>query len=113
MVVLGLALFAAIAYNFGAWTMGSRKLLDTFLCTILPYFYNLNTRLEIVDTVLTLLIPSVTISVLNIRIIYAVFKIHRDQEEMNHSIHSFTGLMLHLNSDTCKWVNYSAHILRY
>ncbi len=75
--------------------MGSVDIGEHSLCMVLPHLYTLNTRLEIVDTVLTLLIPSVTISALNIRIIYAVFKIHRDRRTMNtthnHRHHSSNG----------------------
>ncbi len=99
MVVLGLALFAAVAYSFGAWTMGPVYFpFGEQLCTVLPHFYDLNTRLEIVDTVLTLLIPSITISVLNIRIIYAVFKIHRDKRHMGSLTHNCNGF--HSESQT-------------
>ena len=89
-VVAALALTGTVLYNWTAWTMHSENFLGRSLCIVQQHFYDLNTRLEIVDTVITLLIPFFTISALNIRIIYAVFKIHRDRRHIS-STHSMNG----------------------
>ena len=60
------------------------------LCMVLPEWDGTITILDLFDTVLTLLIPSVTIMVLNVRIIYAVCRIHRDRRHMG-STHFCNG----------------------
>ena len=70
-VVIFLALFAFAAYSFGAWTSG---LVHPALgegaprCQPLPEYRNLVNILNNIDTVITLIIPSISIFVLNVRI---------------------------------------------
>ena len=90
-VVLALAVTAAVIYSWKAWTIGPTVMPDgRYLCAVRPHFESTTLILEIVDSVLTLIIPSITIIALNIQIIYAVCKIHRDRRHMS-STHSSNG----------------------
>ena len=91
-VVLALAVTAAVIYNWRAWTTGPVTTLipGHSLCAPLHKWDSTVIILEIIDTILTLLIPSVTIMVLNVGIVCAVCTIQRDRRHMS-STHLSNG----------------------
>lgn len=78
-VVCALGLFATLAYTFALWTSTVFDVRGTPFCMPMPKYYQLVTILNTVDTVITLVVPSVLIVLFNIRIIYAVVLVHRNR----------------------------------
>ena len=78
-VVLVLIIIGLIMYSFTTWTSGIMKINNISVCMPFPHFYDIITVMTSVDIIVTLLVPSSIIIVLNIRI---VMKIHHFQETL-------------------------------
>ena len=91
-VVVSLAIFGFAAYNFGIWTPGSIYMTRSNgterygpYCTIIDEYRHLIYILNNVDTVVTLILPSCIITVLNLQIIRAVTRINKDRHQVLYS----------------------------
>ena len=89
-VVISLAIFGFIAYNFGIWIPTAiyiegpnGKRISS--CFIKEKYSHLNNIINNIDTVVTLILPSCMIIVLNVQIIRAVTKINSDHRQVLYS----------------------------
>lgn len=100
-VVLWLAVFACIAYSFGAWTSGivSSNPGQPPQCQPLPKYRNLVDILNNVDTVITLIIPSISIFVLNVRLATKIKYFYAKRMVMT-ATHLTTSSNINLNDVT-------------
>ena len=80
-IVLALTIFSVVAYSFGAWTSG----IINSTCTCLPRYENMVKTLNNVDTVVTLIIPCLTIFVMNTRIVYKISHFYERRASMSAS----------------------------
>ena len=82
--VVGLAAFAGAAHGYGAWTTGVTRPWPGSgpICAPLRRYAGLLSAVHVVDTVLTLLLPFVVISLLNVRIVVAVLRQNRARQAM-------------------------------
>jgi len=80
--VIGLAAFACAAYGYGAWTSGVTELWPGGgrICAPLRRYAAALSAVHVVDTFLTLLLPFVIISLLNVRIVVTVFRQNRARQ---------------------------------
>ena len=81
-VVLSLALTGGLIYSFKTWTSGvvSSDYVHTLaLCMEDPQYFNFLTAMKGLDSVLTLIIPSVIVVILNIRIIIKIINVERQR----------------------------------
>ena len=90
-VVVSLALFAIVAYNFAIWTSGSflmpssSPIAGQRLCYPIDPWRNFLKFSSNIDSIITLLIPFIAIAVLNVNIIYVI----------THYRHQANNFMLH------------------
>ena len=90
-VVVSLALFAIVAYNFAIWTSGSfvmpssSPIAGQRLCYPIDSWRNFLKFSSNIDSIITLLIPFIVIAVLNVHIIYVI----------THYRHQANHFMLH------------------
>ena len=77
-VVTSLAILSFVIYSFVIWTSGVLVLYGVGECLPKPEYLRMWTFIYSVDTLSTLLVPSAVIIVLNIMIICAVYRFHRD-----------------------------------
>ena len=93
-VVTSLALFGFLAYNFGIWAPNSEYIntadFTGSYCIIKEKYTHLIHILNNIDTVVTLILPSFTIIILNLQIIRAVTRINKDRRQVLYS-HSVAG----------------------
>ena len=84
-VVTALAGLAFLTYTFVIWTSEMKIPFMSKITTCLPKkeYHHLWTCFYSIDTIFTLIIPSIAIIFLNIRIIVAVVRLHRDARRMN------------------------------
>ena len=81
-VVLSLAFTGGLIYSFKTWTSGvvSSDYVQTLaLCMEYPQYFNFLTAMKGLDSVLTLIIPSVIVVILNIRIIMKIINVERQR----------------------------------
>ena len=81
-VVLSLAFTGGLIYSFKTWTSGvvSSDYVHTLaLCMEYPQYFNFLTAMKGLDSVLTLIIPSVIVVILNIRIIIKIINVERQR----------------------------------
>ena len=71
-ITIFLSALAVVLYSHGIWTSGIAAFGRHSQCVPLPKFKNLIQIANNIDTVITLIIPSVAIFVMNIRIAYAI-----------------------------------------
>ena len=93
-VFTSLAIFGFLAYNFGIWAPNSTYIKTTDFtgpyCIIKEKYTRLIHILNNIDTVVTLILPSFTIIILNLQIIRAVTRLHKDRRQVLYS-HSVVG----------------------
>jgi len=82
--VIALALFAGVAYHYAAWTSG---VIEPWpgggrICVPQRRYTPVMSVVYVVDTVVTLLLPFVVITLLNVRIAVTVFRHNRDRQAM-------------------------------
>ncbi len=78
-VVLCLAFTSCVIYSFKTWTSGIAYIDTLALCMPYPQYYNFLTAMTGLDSVLTLIIPSVIVIILNIRIIMKIVSVERQR----------------------------------
>ncbi len=89
-VVVSLALFGFIAYNFGIWTATSVQMpsMPGSNASSIPFCYYIHTYRHLlyvmnnIDTVVTLILPSCVIVVLNVQIIRAVTRLNKERHQV-------------------------------
>ncbi len=69
-VVISLAVFSVIAYNFAIWTSDIFLWHNMYICCPMDKYRNLIAKLNNIDTVITLVIPFIAILFFNIWIVY-------------------------------------------
>ena len=96
-VVASLALFGFLAYNFGIWAPNSEYIKGANATDIIGPYCNIKEKyarlihiLNNIDTVVTLILPSFTITMLNLQIIRAVTRINKDRRQVLYS-HAIAG----------------------
>ena len=82
MVVVSLSLFALLAYSFSLWTSGIVQSRGEAMCQPLPHFFGFVYVLSNIDTILTLLIPMLVIVVLNMKIVFTLYKFYHRRQSM-------------------------------
>ena len=110
-VVISLAIFGFSAYNFGIWApnsiyMTSPNGTEKFgpYCMIIEDYRHLIYILNNIDTVVTLILPSCVIIVLNLQIIRAVTRINKDRHQVLYS-HANTGRQTSSGSSTSRTIS--------
>ena len=78
-VVICLAFTGCLIYSFKTWTSGIVYIDTLALCMPYPQYYNFLTAMKGLDSVLTLIIPSVIVVILNIRIIMKIISVERQR----------------------------------
>lgn len=78
-VVTCLGLLACVIYSFSTWTSGIVYISTTPFCMQMPQYYNLYTAITGLDSILTLVVPSIVVIVLNIRIIIKIFTLQQQR----------------------------------
>ncbi|KAK2162104.1 hypothetical protein LSH36_104g05073 [Paralvinella palmiformis] len=78
-VVISLAVSGAVLFNFALWSSEVGFLYQRKYCAPMPKYYDLVSGLSNIDTLITLIIPTVIIITSNIRITYAVAKFYRSR----------------------------------
>ena len=76
-VVLGLALFALLAYSFALFTAGVIQFEGVHLCAPLPDYFRVVSTINNIDTLVTLVIPTFIITGCNIHITCVVCHFYR------------------------------------
>ena len=96
-VVTSLAILGFLAYNFGIWAPNSEYVktanatdITGPYCSIKEKYARLIHILNNIDTVVTLILPSFTITILNLQIIRAVTRINKDRRQVLYS-HAVAG----------------------
>ena len=96
-VITSLALFGFLAYNFGIWAPNSEYIKGANATDIIGPYCNIKEKyarlihiLNNIDTVVTLILPSFTITILNLQIIRAVTRINKDRRQVLYS-HAIAG----------------------
>ena len=75
-VTITLAVIACVMYTFALWTSGIMDYGKHTQCVPYPQYKQIITTANNIDTVITLIIPSVMIFVMNIRIAYTISKFY-------------------------------------
>ena len=81
-VVICLAFTGCLTYSFKTWTSGIMYIENVeklALCMPYPQYFNFLTAMTGLDSVLTLIIPSVIVIILNIRIIMKIISVERQR----------------------------------
>jgi len=80
--VVALAAFAGVAYHYAAWTSGVTALWPGGgrICGPLSRYTTVLSAVHVVDTVITLLLPFVVITLLNARIALTIFRHNRARQ---------------------------------
>lgn len=78
-VVISLGFTGCLIYSFKTWTSGIVYIDTLALCMPYPQYYNFLTAMTALDSVLTLIIPSVVVIILNIRIIIKIVSVERQR----------------------------------
>lgn len=81
-VVIAITFFAAIAYNFGAWTSGTVPHQKGRMCIPLNKFRSIIFILNNVDTFVTLIVPSILIIFMNFRIVLKLSKLSSERSKL-------------------------------
>jgi len=86
--VVALAVFAGIVYSYAAWTSGVTEPWPGggSICAPLRHYDAVLSAVQVVDTVITLLLPFVIISLLNIRIAVTIFRHNRARQAMTVNV---------------------------
>ena len=92
MTVIGLALVACSIYTFKTWTSGIVSIDTLSLCMPFPQYYNFLTAMTGVDSILTLIVPSVIVIVLNIRIILKIIRVEHRRRPVISEVSSLQGI---------------------
>lgn len=91
-VVLCLSLFGIVAYSFGAWTSGVQEIAPgRAACSPLARFRHVITISNNIDTFITLIIPSCSIFIMNIRIILKIAYFYDKRSELTVTFSRSTG----------------------
>ena len=85
-VVISLAFAACVMFNFALWTSEVGNLFQRPFCAPMPKYFTLVSGLNNVDTLLTLIIPTIIIITSNIRIGYAVAKFYRNRVRLEGQV---------------------------
>jgi len=80
--VVGLAVFAAVVYSYAAWTSGVTELGADRICAPLRRYAAVLSAVQVVDTIFTLLLPFIIISLLNVRIAVTLFRHNRARRDV-------------------------------
>jgi hypothetical protein len=100
-VVVCLALVGCVMFNFALWTSEVGFHFQRPFCAPKPKYFTLVSGLNNVDTLITLIIPTILIIVSNIRIGYAVAKFYRNRVGLQgHSIEAASDDMCDPNDTT-------------
>jgi hypothetical protein len=89
-VVVGLAVFACLFYSFGVWTSGlvplpNGKQMCMPLTEYMASLYILNS----IDTVITLIVPSIAIFLMNIRIFLQIAYVYKERIKLTEEQNSY------------------------
>ena len=90
--VVGLSLIASIIYTFKTWTSGIVSIDTLSLCMPYPQYYNFLTAMTGVDSILTLIVPSIIVIVLNIRIILKIVRVEHRRKPVISEVSSLQGI---------------------
>lgn len=82
-VVFGLTIFALLAYSFGAWTTGIIANGVRQRCHCLSQYCDLVVIFNNTDTVITLIVPSMSIFIMNVRIIYKIAHFYEEHNSLS------------------------------
>jgi len=99
-VIICLTVFALTAYNFAIWTNGVMELGYKSVCMPYTKYVKIVTILTNMDTIFTLVIPSITIFALNTAIIVAINKVRK---ELQNPV--FRGINSQQMTENCEMQN--------
>lgn len=83
-VVVGLlAVTSLLMYTFALWTSGVVMLDTKAVCMPLPHYYDVLTIMTSIDTLISCVIPSIMIVILNVRILLQLHRYQKKRSEMS------------------------------
>ena len=86
-IVVGVfAFISLVMYTFALWTSGIITFDNQGVCTPLPRYYDVITVMTSIDTILSCIIPSVLIVILNVRIILKLHQYQLKRAELSRSV---------------------------
>ena len=93
-VVISLAFIGCLIYSFKTLTSGIVYIDTLALCMPYPQYYNFLTAMTGLDSVLTLIIPSVIVIILNIRIVMKIVRVERQRRPFLRQISFNQGVKI-------------------